>query len=117
MTASGLVGKEVQILVSDPWEFGTQCGVGPFAAVVEGADSELLLRLETPIPYRGVRLLSVVATPRYRADTIDSLASAGRLSANMYLLPALVTNPSDLTDQAKAGMVAAIGSIEIRVPG
>jgi hypothetical protein len=116
MNTSGLVGAKVDVLVSDPWEFGTECGVGPFPALVESANGELLLRLEAPIQYRGAQLLSVVAAPRHSPDSIDSLASAGRLCANMSFLRTLVTNSSELTDQAKAGMVPAIGSIEIRSP-
>jgi hypothetical protein len=102
MNTSGLVGAKVDVLVSDPWEFGTECGVGPFPALVESANGELLLRLEAPIQYRGAQLLSVVAAPRHSPDR--------------SFLRTLVTNSSELTDQAKAGMVPAIGSIEIRSP-
>lgn len=104
----------MRVLVSDPWEFGTECGVGPFAGIVEAARSDmLLLRLEAPIDYRGARLLSIVATPRHDPGTIDMLATAGRLAANISFLPILVTGESQLDADAKAGMVPAIGSVEL----
>lgn len=113
MSTSKLVGEKVRIFVSDPWEFGTECGVGPFAAVIEAIQRDLLLlRLEVPIDYRGVRLLSVVAKPRHAPGTTDPLASAGRLATNLNFIRVLVTTLSQLDDEAKAGMVAAIGSIE-----
>jgi len=53
LTVSELIGKRVEFLVSDPWELGTECGVGPFAAVVISALSEgLLLQLGARIEFK-----------------------------------------------------------------
>jgi len=115
MSASLLVGKGVRIFVSDPWEFGTECGVGPFDAVITEAQTDaLLLKLQVPIEYRGAHLQTVVARARHAHGTIDPLTSEGRLAANLTFLRDLVTTLSQVTDDAKAGMVPAIGSIESR---
>lgn len=112
MNTSRLVGEKVRVLVSDPWEFGTECGVGPFVAEIAVASRDvLLLRLEVPIEHRGARLVCVVARPRHARDTTESLA-AGTLAANFSLLRTVVTTESQLNDQARAGMVPAIGSVE-----
>jgi hypothetical protein len=113
MTALPLVGTGVRILVSDPWEFGTECGVGPFAAMILDAHTDaLLLKLRVPIEYRGARLQTVVARARHAPGTIEPLTSEGHLAANFAFLRSLVTTLSQVTDDAKAGMVPAIGSIE-----
>jgi hypothetical protein len=115
MDTSPLVNEKVRVQVSDPWEFGTECGVGPFGAVIVAAWRDvLLLRLEKPIEYRGARLVCVVAKPRHASDTTESLASAGTLAANFSFLRTVVTTESQLDDQARAGMVPAIGSVERR---
>ena len=56
MTLTSLLNRPVAVLVSDPWEFGVQCGIGPFVGTVVGATSELLIvRLSEPILYTGSR--------------------------------------------------------------
>ena len=112
MSISSLIGNRVEVLVSDPWEFGTECGVGPFVAVVLSATPEiLLLRLEAPIEYRGERLTSLVVTPRHAPGRTDPLVSEGQLAANLCLLQSSVATLAELTDDARVGMVAAIGSV------
>jgi hypothetical protein len=114
MKASQLVGKHVQILVSDPWEFGTECGVGPFAAVVTSAENDaLLLSLEVPIDYHGARLKTVVATPRHAPGKVEPLLSKGSLATNLAFLLTSPTAFADVTNDAKAGMVAAIGNVDL----
>jgi hypothetical protein len=113
MSASQFVGKRVQILVSDPWEFGTECGVGPFAAVITAAKPDvLLLTLEVPIEYQGARLKTVVARPHFVSGEIVSLTSEGHLDANFAILRVSVATLSEVTDDAETGMVSAIGSLE-----
>lgn len=112
MSVSELIGADVEILVSDPWEFGAECGVGPFGALVTGVQPEaLLVRLNAPIEYRGTRLISVVVKARHASGRIDALASYGQLAANLMFLPVVVGAFSEVTDEAKVGMVAAIGSV------
>lgn len=114
MSVSQLIGKRCHVLVSDPWEFGTECGVGPFVAVVGSIqDDALLLLLEVPIEYRGTRLMTILARPRSVYFGVDSLISGSRLAANMALIPVLVNSFSEVTNEVKAGMVPVIGSLEI----
>jgi len=112
MSISGLIGNRVEIRVSDPWEFGTECGIGPFPAMVTSVEpAALLLHLETPIRYRGVELLSVRVMPRHAPGTIERLVSEGRLAANLSFLRVEAGTLADVADDAKAGMVPAIGTI------
>lgn len=112
MSIPDLVGSRVGIFVSDPWEFGTECGVGPFPATVTAAEpTALLLHLDTPIRYRGAELLSVLIRPRHAPGTIERLVSEGGLAANLTFLRVEVGALSGVTEESQAGMVPAIGSV------
>lgn len=79
----GLVGTQVEVTVSDPWEFGTQHGTGPFAATVlragrgETGQEALLLRLRAPLAYRGVNCEYLVASPRHTSGSLSALTAGG----------------------------------------
>jgi hypothetical protein len=61
-----MVGKQASSYVSDPWEFGTACGVGPFAGSVTDQDAaSVLISLDAPIRYKEVNYVCVRATPRH----------------------------------------------------
>jgi hypothetical protein len=38
----GLIGRRVTLLVSDPWDFGTEHGVGPFGGTIQQVQGEVL---------------------------------------------------------------------------
>ena len=114
MTVLHLIGNRVRILVSDPWELGTECGIVPFIGIIVAIrDNSLIIRLVEPILYRGNHPLSILAQPRHAPGTLDELVSVGKMSANLTLLRDLVTSELELNDQAKVSMVAAIGSVEL----
>lgn len=113
MTALTIVGTKVRIFVSDPWEFGTECGVGPFTATIVDVNTDaLLLNLREPIEYRGSHLRTLVAMARYAPKTIEQSTLEERLAANLVFFRPLVTDLSQVTGDAKEGMVPAIGSVE-----
>ena len=114
MTHRIKVGSVVQVLVSDPWEFGTECGVGPFAGNIADIDKEMLLiTLETPISCQGSKLYSIVAQARHAPASLERLAEGKRLEANLFMLRSRMTNASELSDEVKTGGVPALGSIEL----
>jgi hypothetical protein len=113
MSEQGAVGRQVEVHVSDPWEFGTECGVGPFLAIVVDAEpGALLLRLQSPIEYRGRRFQTILARPRYAPVSAGPLLDSGQLAVNLALLVEEVPLLAAVTLATRAGMVAAIGSVE-----
>jgi len=77
----------VELWVSDPFEFGTECGVGPFKAVVLDRSSEaVLVRLSEPFEYEGKRLVGAVIRPRHVGDSTEVLVASGKLIANILFL-------------------------------
>ena len=92
MVDGGLVGRRLNVVVSDPWEFGTQHGDQPRLAVVMqagvtangsgGQSDALLLRWVEPVVYQGVECEFFVATARDRSEGFDEL-ERGPVSLNL----------------------------------
>jgi hypothetical protein len=111
MSNFSVLNLGVTITVSDPWEFGTECGTGPFGGVISDVTSDrLVVRLSTPIVYRG-RVLSVVhARPRHLGDT-PATVGLRPLHANLILFPddGSITGHTG-TETTRQG-VSAVGTI------
>jgi len=104
---------KVDVFVSDPWEFGTECGSGPFTGrVVEIDDDAYLIRLDTSLNYRGLSFKSLIAKPRHVGVTpTDFDLAEGMLSTNMVLS---ISSPDSLQATKSAGVgenLVVIGSL------
>jgi hypothetical protein len=112
MTNQLFAGQHAQVYVSDPWEFGTACGVGPFATLVREVRPELvLLTLETPIDFQGP-IFAIVARPRHSA-VMSASASSEAMAVNLNLLRANVLTTRDLREEDWRNSVAALGSVRL----
>ena len=71
----------VDVEVSDPWDFGTVHGTGPFRAKLIGIDSDPnaltskagLIVLEEPLSYKGEECKFFVAHPRLESDRMENI--------------------------------------------
>ena len=89
MTALGRAWIEV----SDPWDFGTAYGTGPFlVTILERRDNELLLRLGQVFDVGGREFSLVIAAPRYDRSRYPAPGSRRRVPS--VFLPA-GTNEQD----------------------
>lgn len=81
-----LDGMYVQLIVSDPWDFVTAWGSGPFKAWIVEIDNSspprLLLKLERPIEYRDCRFEFLVASPRHTHDSLADLPDGRSIHIN-----------------------------------
>ena len=114
-----LEGMSVTIMVSDPWEFGTVHGVGPFKAKVvkigkgESGQLKALLRLDMPIAFEGVRYEFLVAASRSVSQPIEGLAHGSSAFCSMIAISPEQANSSKPLDVSWwRGGGALIGSIE-----
>jgi len=114
MSPSSLTNLPVALVVSDPWEFGTECGTGPFLGTVADASADLLvIRLASPITYRGRRLFGAIARPRHVGEQATSVAFKPLL-ANLLLIPAALAAVAEVTPVATKDGVPVIGTVERR---
>ena len=79
------LGQNGLLTVSDPWEFGTLNGVGPFRvqvrAVMEG-DLVLLRLLDFP-EFEGMTIQYLVGSPRYVGADLRNAATEPGLDLNL----------------------------------
>ena len=117
MKTSALVGSQVDILVSDPWDFVTEHGAGPFKAqVLQVNDSRpeeqgLLVQLEQPLIDKGVRLEYFVVSPRHADSDLASLARGQILTAAVNHIPPDRLDPTPFDLSWWRGGVYLIGSV------
>jgi hypothetical protein len=79
-----LKGRRFTLTVSDPWEFVTQRGAGPFEVTVKGASSTaVFLRLANAFTFDGEEWTYVSATPRHKASQPADLLHQGKLHVNV----------------------------------
>lgn len=117
MSNEALRNLAVELVVSDPWEFGSECGTGPFPGMISSADeSEILIRFAAPIVYRGRSFVTAVARPRHAGLSIVSVVS-GPLAANIVLLPDGSSERSTGPASASPDGTFVVGSVELAAGG
>ena len=97
MNRNVVVDSEVDICISDPWEFGTENGCGPFQAViVDMAFSEvwshevLFVHLSEALEYKGMTFDLLVASARHGSTDqaiVGLMRGGGDMPANFLPVP------------------------------
>ena len=68
-----LVNHKVSLGVSEPFEFGTEHGTGPFTGRVSAVRGDtLVVALEAPLVFRGEKIIQLVATARHEGARLDA---------------------------------------------
>ena len=63
---------QILIIVSEPWDFVTQHGSGPFTATTEDvSEQQVAIRLRQPLDFRNEVIALLVATPRHIGDVLE----------------------------------------------
>lgn len=122
MNILSLIDKRVALMVSDPWDFGTECGVGPFYARITDAGVEringveverALVTLERPIEYSGDSYLSAICSIRHEGVSFNDLLSRKIISLNITLLPIPAKTFIQVNNDNFRKGFAVIGSIKL----
>ena len=112
MSTTSLVNLRVAILVSDPWDFGTEHGTGPFVGTISDVtDERLVIQLSNPIAHNGRMLCTAVAMARHAGDTVHAVAMK-TLAVNLVLLSLEITHACELDPDSTRNGVNVIGSVE-----
>lgn len=121
MPSKDLTGTKINLIVSDPWEFGSQHGTGPFSGRILGAsfdsssneDVAVLLQLDDRLSFKGQSVEYFVVTPRLEEDDLRSLADGALVGVNLTRITeeqACSNDPFNLTRWR--GGLTLIGSLE-----
>ena len=109
-------------MISDPWDFGTACGVGPFRGrVIDSgtkkiADEDVqraLVTLDRPINYLNTNHVSAICSVRHEGASLEELEAGLDLSVNITLLPTEAKTFNDINGEDFRRGFAAIGSLKI----
>ena len=76
MSLNDLIGVKVKFFISEPWDFGTEHGAGPFFAKVLKTGNDywvpskiaILLQMDTPVIFNDVVCEYLVASTRFEKD-------------------------------------------------
>jgi hypothetical protein len=118
---TGLEGLPVRLVVSDPWEFGTAHGTGPFPATVLAVGAKhrdprtdaVLVRLTPPLVHDGVPVEYLIATPRLEGADVKALAAGQPVDAALTRIPAERAQSGDPFDLSWwRGGLGLIGRLE-----
>lgn len=117
-----LIGKRVALMISDPWEFGTECGVGPFYGRFTDAGTEristvdvqrVLVALERPINYSSTIYVSAICNMRHEGNSLNDLQAGLAISVNVTFLPKAAQKFSGISAVDFRAGFAATGSLQI----
>ena len=104
-----LVDLPIKITVSEPWEFGTLHGTGPFAGRVLYLASDpnrsekraaALIRLDKPLLFEGVTCEFFVAQSRLKNQSIETITNGVPVECGLTCVSsehARSANPLDLS--------------------
>ncbi len=113
MSRKNLIGSRVALVVSDPWEFGSECGTGPFVGIVKDEDNgKALIHFDKTISYGGTNYSLCICFPRHQGKDINDILNGEKIAANMMLISAKVASLSDVNQQSQYKTQAIIGTIE-----
>ena len=81
-------GRKVLFGVSDPWDFGTQYGTGPFPGEIIATTNEAwLLKLPEPIRYQNTEFSYLVVTARHVGTSLSEVSKTSAVPVNMTPIP------------------------------
>ena len=116
---SNIFGRKVHLVVSDPWDFVTANGSGPFEATVRELGGEppgpcrtILFELAVPVPYEGSEYRILSASARYRGSSFEQLATGKSVACNVYGLKGNLSDAEGPSHPSKwRGGLSLIGTI------
>lgn len=115
-TEHKLDGMYVQLIVSDPWDFVTASGSGPFKARIVQRDNssppQMLLKLEAPIEYRGSQYEFLVVSPRHTDDSFVHLFSGRSIHINALCIDRNQLTKGDLFGSTWRGGLALTADLQ-----
>lgn len=112
MKPMNIIGLNVSLVVTDPWEFGTECGTGPFPGrIIDLEPTRALMQLHSPIDYKGRHFVGALVACRHQDATMDQIVEMREVPANIVLLAAAISSLQDFEDMRPDDCLAVIGSL------
>lgn len=82
MDRDSLIGRNLILMVSDPWDFGEEHGVGPFEVIVERiSETHVFLKVVHPWVYMNILWEYLVGTGRH--GPLAAVLTGEKVSVNL----------------------------------
>lgn len=120
----------MQILVSDPWEFGTEVQTDSISAVIEQVSiridaktdefserETILVRILAPFAYRKMKFEFLIASPRHFGNGLQELNRGGDIPFNFLRIPEVEAQSNDPfkgENDWRGGQEGLIGTLKIK---
>lgn len=112
MSLKNVIGRKIRMMISDPWDFGTECGVGPFMGRIDDADeNRIMILLDHEINFSNQRYKRALCSMRHEGNKTSDLKKGREISVNIVLLASAKQSLNQI-DEIVNGY-PAIGSIKI----
>lgn len=120
MSHEALVGLQVFVIVSEPWDFVDGHTTGPFLAHVLAVGKDcwspssdaVLIRLASPMSYKDAHCEYLIASPRYKDGDLSALAAGIVVHCGLTVIPPERVASSDPFDLSWwRGGAAFIGTL------
>ena len=99
--------------MSDPWEFCTESGTGPFNGVIKDKDTEhILIELDCPIHYQGMKFKIAVSRPRHNQTQNEDILKGEPLPSNILLMTSNEMTLTEANKDKSAKYTSVIGDIQ-----
>ena|SRR5215471_10908052 len=114
-----LVGRAIEVVITDPWDLVTALGTSRLGADVTAVDARkgvedaaALVRLKRPFPYEDSAREYFVASARHEGESLLDLLEGGTVLCNLIAVTAAQAKSADPFDLAAwrggLGLVATL---------
>jgi hypothetical protein len=107
-------GKAAQLTITEPWEFGSVHGCGPFQATIKlhEDDEYMLLELAKPITWQGTEFIRLIAATRHAGVSFARLVYRD-VTCDLLMLPPEKETPDPLRDTSANDGVMLQGDLRL----
>ena len=114
MTAVHLIEKRIALTISEPWDFGTECGVGPFYGyIIDVEEKRFLIALENPITYSNATYVLANCQLRYEDDSTSDLRGRAAITVNVTLRSGQAQKLTEINGNYSGDRMTGIGTIHL----
>ena len=113
MSGRDLIDSKVALVGSDPWEFVSECGAGPFQGNIKDEKSgKVLVCFNRTLLYDGIDYSVCICSARHHGKDVLNILNGEKIPVNIMLISGNVTSLTQIDQRGQHKTQAIIGTIE-----
>jgi len=94
--------RNIKVRISDPWDFGTEHGNGPFdATIIKSTKDKIVIKFIKPFQYKDTNCQYFVASCRHQNQFDEDFPNKTEISVNLTKIEFDDKSNDDLFDLSK----------------